>query len=142
MTIASILISKPSRLVKVDAEFPIGAVTEILYRNKIGAVLVMRDDELLGVLSDRGIVRAMALNPHGVRNMPAERAMKPRQHEAVPSMTLEEAMRVMATHHVRYLPVFEAGELVGIVSIGDVVKSLLDRQTVAVDNLTAYIGGS
>ena len=142
MTIASILISKPSRLVKVDAEFPIGAVTEILYRNKIGAVLVMRDDELLGVLSDRGIVRAMALNPHGVRNMPAERAMKPRQHEAVPSMTLEEAMRIMTTHHVRYLPVFEAGELVGIVSIGDVVKSLLDRQTVAVDNLTAYIGGN
>ncbi len=142
MTVASILISKPSRLVKVDAEVPIGAVTEILYRNKIGAVLVMRDDELLGVLSDWGIVRAMALNPHGVRNMPAERAMKPRQHEAAPSTTLEEAMRIMTRHHVRCLPVFEASKLVGIVSIGDVVKSLLDRQTVAVDSLTAYIGGS
>ena len=142
MTVASILMSKPGRLVKVDAAFPIGAVTEILHRNRIGAVLVMRDDALLGVLSDRGIVRAMALNPHGVRNMPAERAMKPRQHEAVPSTTLEEALRIMTTHHVRYLPVFDASKLVGIVSIGDVVKSLLDRQTVAVDSLTAYIGGS
>ncbi len=142
MTVASILKSKPSRLVKVDAELPISAVTEILHQNNIGAVLVMRDDELLGVLSDRGIVRAMALNPHGVRAMPAERAMKPRQHEASPSTTLEEAMRIMTTNRVRYLPIFEAGRLIGIVSIGDVVKSLLDQQSVKVDSLTAYISGA
>ncbi len=142
MTVASILKSKNGRLVKVDAEFPIGAVTEILYRNNIGAVLVMRDDELLGVLSDRGIVRAMALNPQGVRTLPAERAMKPRQHEAAPSTTLEEAMQIMTTHRVRYLPVFEARKLVGIISIGDVVKALLDRQAVAVESLTAYISGT
>ena len=142
MTVASILKSKSSRLVKVDAELSISAVTEILHQNNIGAVLVMRDDELLGVLSDRGIVRAMALNPLGVRAMPAERAMKLRQHEAAPSTTLEEAMRIMTTNHVRYLPIFEASTLVGIVSIGDVVKSLLDQQSVRVDSLTAYISGA
>ena len=142
MTLASILKSKAAGLVKVEAETPIGAVTEILHRNNIGAVLVMRDGNLLGVLSDRGIVRAMALNPQGVRAMPAERAMKPRQHEAAPSTTLEEAMRIMTDNRVRYLPIFEADHLVGIVSIGDVVKALLDRQAVTVDSLTAYISGA
>ena len=142
MTLASILKSKPAKLVKVEADTPISVVTEILHRNNIGAVLVMRDDDLLGVLSDRGIVRAMALNPQGVRAMPAERAMKPRQHEAAPSTTLEQAMQIMTTHRVRYLPVFEAEHLVGIVSIGDVVKALLDRQAVTVDSLTAYINGA
>ena len=142
MTLASILKSKTGRLIKVEAGTPIGAVTDILHRNNIGAVLVMRDDQLLGVLSDRGIVRAMALNPQGVRAMPAERAMKPRQHEAAPATTLEAAMRIMTTNHVRYLPVFEADQLVGIVSIGDVVKALLDRQAVTVNSLTAYISGA
>ena len=142
MTLASILKSKTSRLIKIEAETPIGAVADILHRNNIGAVLVMRGDELLGVLSDRGIVRAMALNPQGVRAMPAERAMKPRQHEAAPSTTLEGAMRIMTTNHVRYLPIFEADRLVGIVSIGDVVKALLDRQAITVESLTAYISGA
>ena len=139
MPLASIVKSKPGTLIKVEADTPIGVVTEILHRNNIGAVLVMRGDALLGVLSDRGIVRAMALNPQGVRAMPAERAMKPRQHEAAPSTTLEQAMQIMTTHRVRYLPIFESGTLVGIVSIGDVVKALLERQAVTVDSLTAYI---
>ena len=142
MTLASILGSKTGALVTVEEGTPIGAVTEILHRNNIGAVLVMRGDELLGVLSDRGIVRAMAQNPQGVRAMPAERAMKPRQHEAAPSTTLQEAMRIMTVNRVRYLPIFDADRVVGIVSIGDVVKALLDRQAVDVESLTAYISGA
>ncbi len=140
MTIASILRTKSKRLIRVDPETPISAVTDILHRNIIGAVLVMRGDELLGVLSDRGIVRAMALNPQGVRAMPAEQAMKPRKFETTPSATLEEALRIMTDNKVRYLPVFESDALVGVVSIGDVVKALLDRQTAAVESMTAYIG--
>lgn len=140
MTIASILRTKSKTLIRVDPETPIGVVTTILHHNTIGAVLVMRSDTLLGVLSDRGIVRAMALNPQGVRAMPAEQAMKPRKHETVPSATLEEALRVMTDNKVRYLPVFESDCLMGVVSIGDVVKALLDRQIATVESMTIYIG--
>ncbi|MBE7212134.1 MAG: CBS domain-containing protein [Gluconacetobacter diazotrophicus] len=142
MTLASILRSKGGSLVSVEADTPVAAVTEILHRNNIGAVLVMRGGQLAGVLSDRGIVRAMALNPQGVRAMPAERAMRPREHEATPDMPLTEAMRIMTVHRVRYLPVLDDGTLVGIVSIGDLLKAELERQSVAVDSLTAYIGGT
>lgn len=140
MTIASVLVAKSKILIRVAPDTPISDVTQILHKNGIGAVLVMRDDELLGVLSDRGIVRAMALNPGGVRAMAASEAMKPRQHEITSSATLEDAMRIMTLHRVRYLPVFETGKLVGVVSIGDVVKALLDRQSATVESLTAYIG--
>ncbi len=142
MPVASILATKGNALVRVAPETPIGAVTEILHGNNIGAVLVMRGEELLGVLSERGIVRAMAQNPGGVRQMPAEQAMKPRQHETSPSATLEEALRLMTEHRVRYLPVFEASRLVGVISIGDVVAELLNRSSAAVESLTAYIGQS
>lgn len=142
MTIASILSGKSRNTVKVEAGTPVSEVTRILYENNIGAVLVMRDGELLGFLSDRGITRALAQNPNGVRAMPAEAAMRPRQFETTPSASIESAMRLMTEHKVRYLPVFEDGALVGIVSIGDVVKALLDRQTATVESLTAYIGQS
>ena len=140
MPIASILATKGNALVRVGPDTPIAAVTEILHRNNIGAVLVMRGEELLGILSERGIVRAMALNPGGVRAMPAEQAMKPRQHETTPAATLEDALRLMTEQRVRYLPVFEAGRLVGVVSIGDVVAELLARRSATVESLTAYIG--
>ena len=139
MTIATILRNKSKTLIKVEPETPISAVTEILHRHTIGAVLVMRGGTLLGVLSDRGIVRAMALNPQGVRAMPAEQAMKPRKYETSPSATLEEALRIMTDNKVRYLPVFESESLVGLVSIGDVVKALLDRQIATVESMTSYI---
>ena len=140
MPIASILATKGNALVRVSPDTPISTVTEILHRNNIGAVLVMRGEELLGILSDRGIVRAMALNPSGVRAMPAEQAMKPRQHETTPSATLEDALRLMTEQRVRYLPVFDAGRLVGVVSIGDIVAELLHRSSATVESLTAYIG--
>ena len=142
MTIASILRTKSKRLIRVEPETPISVVTDVLHSNTIGAVLVMRGDELLGVLSDRGIVRAMALHPQGVRAMPAEQAMKPRKFETTPSASLEEALRIMTDNKVRYLPVFESDALVGVVSIGDVVKALLDRQTATVESMAAYIGQS
>ncbi len=140
MTVASILRGKSSDLVSVRPDTPIGDVTHLLHENNIGAVLVMEGDELLGILSDRGIVRAMAKHPGGVRAMPARDAMKPRKHEVSLASTIEEAMRIMTVNRIRYLPVIEDGRLVGLVSIGDVVKSMLDRQAVAVESLAAYIG--
>ncbi len=140
MTVASILAGKSSELIRVRPDTPIDDVTHVLHENTIGAVLVMEGETLLGILSDRGIVRAMAQNPGGVRAMPAAAAMKKRQFEATPSTTIEEAMRTMTVNRVRYLPVFEEDRLVGLVSIGDVVKAMLDRQTLAVESLAAYVG--
>ncbi|WP_428391167.1 CBS domain-containing protein [Lichenicoccus sp.] len=142
MTVASILASKPRTLVSVTPETTVGEVARLLHERQIGAALVMQGDTLLGILSERGIVRALALHPSGVRGMRADSVMKPRQVETHLSATLEEAMRIMTDNRVRYLPVFEDGHLAGLISIGDVVKAELGRHAHEVTNLTAYISGA
>jgi CBS domain-containing protein len=139
MTVASILAAKGRNLISVPFDTPVSEVTQILYQNTIGAVLVMRDGKLLGVLSERGIVRAMALNPGGVRAMSAQSVMRPTEHIVSLEATLEEAMRLMTEHRVRYLPVFAAGELIGVISIGDVVKAELEVRSHEVESLKDYI---
>ncbi len=142
MTVASILAQKSKTLICVAPDTPVSEVTRILHEKQIGAVLVMDGETLLGVLTERGIVRAMALNPQGVRAMAASSVMRPKLHEAHLSSTLDEAMQVMTENRVRYLPVVEDGKLVGLVSIGDVVKAELGRNVHEVQNLTAYISGA
>ena len=141
MTVASILAQKDKTLICVAPDTPVSEVTRILHEKQIGAVMVMDGDTLLGVLTERGIVRAMALNPQGVRAMPASSVMRPKEHEAQLSSTVDEAMQIMTEHRVRYLPVCEEGKLIGLVSIGDVVKAELGRNVQEVQNLTAYISG-
>ena len=131
MTVASILAQKSKHLICVNADTPVSEVTRILHEKQIGAVLVMQDSTLLGVLTERSIVRAMR----------ADSVMRPTQHTATVSSTLDEAMQIMTAYRVRYLPVLEDGRLIGLVSIGDVVKAELNQNAREVENLTAYISG-
>ncbi len=142
MTIQRILARKDSRLISVPPDMPIGQVVGILHGNNIGAVLVMDGPELLGVLSERGIVRALALNPDGVRALPAKAAMRVRECDIAPSASVDEAMEKMTNHRVRYLPVIEEGRVTGVLSIGDVVKDQLVERALEVETLTSYISGS
>lgn len=142
MSVQRILAAKEKRLIRVAPETPISQVVGILHENGIGAVLVMDGEELLGVLSERGIVRALALNPDGVRAMPARAAMRARECDISPSATVETAMELMTNRRMRYLPVVEEGRVTGMLSIGDVVKDQLGERALEVESLTNYIAGA
>ena len=142
MIVGSILAAKEKELVRVAPELPVEAVTRILQAKAIGAVLVMHEDVLLGILSERGIVRAMALHPNGVRAMRADSVMKPFSCQTSPSAQVEDAMQIMTDHRVRYLPVVEDGQLVGLLSVGDIIRAKLGHSLLEVENLAAYISGS
>ena len=142
MSVQRILADKEQRLIRVSPDTPIAQVVGILHENNIGAVLVMDGDDLLGVLSERGIVRALALNPDGVRAMPAKAAMRVRECDISPQASVEEAMALMTRRRMRYLPVVEDGRVTGILSIGDVVKDQLGERVLEVETLTSYIAGA
>lgn len=142
MSVQRILAAKEKRLIRVPPDMPIAQVVGILHENNIGAVLVMEGEELLGVLSDRGIVRALALNPEGVRAMPARAAMRARECDISPEAAVETAMQLMTERRMRYLPVVEDGRVTGVLSIGDVVKDQLGERTLEVETLTSYIAGT
>jgi CBS domain-containing protein len=125
---------------------PAALITDVvgmLADRRIGASLV-RDaaGQLLGIVSERDIVRCLARTGSACLDMTAAELMTSTLHTVTPATTVAEAMALMTSGRIRHLPVLEGGVLVGLISIGDVVKALIDQQAQDVDSLRAYVAGS
>ena len=143
MTVAAILKHKGYQVTSVTPTATIAEVAEILETRKIGAVLVMdRADQLLGIVSERDIVRCLAANGARTMEMTAGQLMTRALQVASPGTTVADAMQMMTAGRFRHLPVVEHGALVGLISIGDVVKARIMQQESEVDSLKAYVAGS
>ena len=99
-------------------------------------------EQLLGIVSERDIVRSLAANGGRTLEMTAGQLMTRSVQVATPDITVGEAMRVMTAGHFRHLPVVDHGRVVGLVSIGDVVKARIMQQETEVDSLRAYVAGA
>jgi CBS domain-containing protein len=143
MTVASILKHKGSQVTCVSPKAPIVDVVRILADQRIGAVLV-RDaaGQVLGIVSERDIVRALARDGADMLGRTAAQLMTGTLFTVLPETTVAQAMARMTESRIRHLPVMDDGELVGMISIGDVVKARMDQQASEVDSLTAYVAGS
>lgn len=142
-TMAAILKRKSVALISVTPEATIREVVLVLTEKRIGAVVVQAvDGELLGILSERDVVRSLAANGNGTLDMPASSLMTRGPTTATPSTTVFEAENLMTDGRFRHLPIIEDGRLVGVVSIGDVVKAVIDEQTHEVRSLRHYVTGS
>ena len=97
---------------------------------------------MLGIVSERDIVRALANNGATTLSMTAGQLMTRALTTATPATTVNQAMTLMTAGRFRHLPVLDHGRLVGIVSIGDVVKSRILQQEQEVDSLKAYVTGA
>lgn len=124
MTIATILRRKGGDVASARPTDRIAAVSEQLARRRIGAVVVQdAAAQLLGIVSERDIVQAIAANGVRALDMTAGQLMTRALHTVTPETSITDAMALMTEGRVRHLPVLARGELVGIVSIGDVVKA-------------------
>lgn len=143
MTVAAMLRHKGHEIVSVRPTEKIAAVAELLSRRRIGAVVVLdAAEQLLGIVSERDIVHALAANSARALEMTAGQLMTRALHTATPETTVEQAMALMTQGRFRHLPVLRHGALVGIVSIGDVVKARMLQQDHEVDSLRAYVTGT
>lgn len=143
MTVAAILKHKGHDVASVPPTATIAEVTQLLSTRRIGGVVVQDSvEQLLGILTERDIVHALAA--HGARalEMTAAQLMTRTLQTATPRTTVSEAMSVMTNGRFRHLPVIEDGSLAGIVSIGDIVKARIDQQEHEVDSLKAYVSGA
>jgi CBS domain-containing protein len=143
MTIAAILKQKGNQVSSVAPTATIAEVAHELARLRIGAVLVMDSaQQLLGIVSERDIVASLAANGAATLAMTAGQLMTREVRTATPRATVPEAMGIMTAGRFRHLPVVEAGVLLGIISIGDVVKARITQQEHEVDSLKAYVAGA
>ena len=143
MTIAAILKHKGHQVITIDPAATAARVVEALIEHGIGSVLVVdRSGQLLGIVSERDIVHCLAANGARTLEMTAGQLMTPVLQVAHPDTTVTQAMAMMTTGRVRHLPVLDQDRLVGLISIGDVVKARIMRQESEVDGLKAYVFGS
>jgi len=143
MTVAAILKHKGRHVVTVAPTATIAEVTQVLSEKRIGAALVQDSaDQLLGIVSERDIVRSLAANGARTLEMTAGQLMTRALKTATPHTTVAQAMHEMTVGRFRHMPVIDRGALVGVISIGDVVKARIMQQDHEVESLKTYVAGS
>ncbi len=139
MTVAAILRHKSADTITVSPHTLLVDVATLLSDRRIGAVPVMEGDRLAGIVSERDIVRCLAMHGAHALDLTAAQAMTSTVTTTRPETTVEEAMAAMTVGRFRHMPVMADDRMIGLISIGDVVKARLDQQATEVDSLRAYV---
>lgn len=140
MRISQILSKKGSGVITVRPGATVRSLLATLDEWNIGAVVVVGDGgALAGIVSERDVVRRLYANGAAVLDGPISAIMTPVMHTCTPEDSIEGLRQTMTEHRIRHLPVLDDGELVGIISIGDVVKSAIDELEAEREHLVQYI---
>ena len=128
----------------IHAVVPDASVLDALRRmaqEGVGALLVMQGTQLLGVVSERDYARKVALRGRASADTPVREIMTAPVLTVSPDDSVEACMRLCTDSRVRHLPVVEAGQVRGVISIGDLVKAVIDDQAEEIEHLQRYIAG-
>lgn len=142
-TVHDILQTKGADVWSVTAETTVYDALQLMAEKNIGAVLVFDEASCIaGVFSERDYARRVALEGRTAQETLVRDIMSERVFGVHPDQTVEECMSIMTERHIRHLPVVDADGVVGVVSIGDVVKAMLSHQEFMIEQLEAYITGT
>lgn len=136
-----LLEDKGSAVYSIAPEAPVLDAIRTMAERGVGALLVLRGDALAGIVTERDYARKVILKGHSSRETPVSDIMTPAPISVSLATTVDECMRLCTELRVRHLPVLENGTLVGIVSIGDLVKAVINDQATEIDQLQRYIAG-
>jgi CBS domain-containing protein len=139
-TVRQLIDGKNHKLASVAPDQPVLRALEIMAEYDVGALLVLDGERLAGIFSERDYARKVILHGKASRNTPVSEVMTARVICVTPERTVEDCMAIMTEKHIRHLPVLDAEQKVlGIVSIGDVVKEMLNQQQFIIGQLESYI---
>ncbi len=143
MTVAAILDHKGHEIVSARPDDTLTTITHTLTKHRIGAVLVRdADGAVLGILSERDVVRALSAHGAAALAMTAGAVMTREVIYGTPADTVDKVLATMTERRIRHLPVMHDGKLVGFVSIGDVVKRRIADVEEEADQLRAFVAGN
>jgi len=140
-TVKQVLQEKGRLIWSISPEATVFSALEMMAEKNVGALLVMVGDELIGIVTERDYARKVILHGKFSKDVKVEEIMTSKVICASPDYTVEDCMALMTEKHFRHLPVLEDGKLVGIISIGDVVKSIIIEQGYLINHLVNYITG-
>ena len=140
-TVANILAVKGSEVFRVAPGASVYEALQILAEKNAGALVVTEGGKLVGIISERDYARKVALVDRTSRDTLVSEIMSSDVETVAPTASIEECMELMTERHIRHLPVLKDDELVGVVSIGDVVKAVIADLAAMVEQLDSYIRG-
>ena len=141
-SLKQLLDERPRAPLSVSPDESVFSALELMARHDIGAVLVMRGESLAGIFSERDYARKIILLGKSSKETMVREIMTEKVLYALPSQTTDQAMALMTDKHIRHLPVLDANQKVlGMVSIGDLVKETISQQAFLIKQLEQYIAG-
>ena len=125
----------------IEPEEPVLEAIQLMADKHIGALPVMRGEELVGIVSERDYARKVILLGRSSSDTPVWQIMTSPVTTVSPEEAVHRCMEIMTEQRIRHLPVVEKGKLIGIISIGDLVKAVIEEQQQTIDQLERYISG-
>lgn len=138
-TLRQLLGSKTPEIYAVAPGDAVIDAIRLMAEKSVGAVLVMDGASLAGIVSERDYARKVVLHGRSSADTSVREIMTPGVITVGPNHTVEHCMQLMTDHRIRHLPVLEDGEVIGVISIGDLVKAVIEDQKVQLDQLQRYI---
>ncbi|OGA13952.1 MAG: inosine-5-monophosphate dehydrogenase [Betaproteobacteria bacterium RIFCSPLOWO2_02_FULL_63_19] len=141
-TVAQIIASKPDKnIYTTSPETSVFDAVKLMAEKSIGAVLVMEGETVVGIITERDYARKIVLMSRSSRDTPVRDIMTSQVMYVEPGQTSNDCMALMTKTRLRHLPVMDKGKLIGLVSIGDLVKDVISEQQFMIEQLEHYIAG-
>jgi CBS domain-containing protein len=138
-TVKQLLESKTAGVVTIGPEASVFEALELMAAKDIGAVMVMRDGRIAGIMSERDYARKVILHHKSSREITVAQIMTDKVLYVRPTQTVDQCMALMTDKHIRHLPVLDGERLIGVLSIGDLVKATISEQDFVIKQLESYI---
>ena len=140
-TVGQLLEAKGREVWSIGPDANVYEVLQLLAEKNVGAIVVVEDDRVCGIVSERDYARKIRLLERDSRNTNVSKIMTSEVRTVTGDQSVAECMELMTEHHIRHLPVVEDDRLIGIITIGDVVKAVMAEQAFLIQQLEQYITG-
>lgn len=140
-TVRMLLRAKGSEVLAIAPDAPVFDALVFMAERNVGALLVIDAGRLVGIFSERDYARKIILKGKTSKDTPVREIMTAHVVHVGADETIERCMELMTAKHIRHLPVLDQGALIGVISIGDVVKDIISEQGFVIEQLQAYITG-
>jgi CBS domain-containing protein len=140
--VKDILQAKGHEIWSISPDRSVYDALTLMAEKNVGALVVMETDRVIGIISERDYARKVILKGKSSKELAVQEIMTPRVVCVRPEQTMEECMELMTDKHIRHLPVLDENRLVGLISIGDVVKAIIAEKEFIIGQLEGYITGN
>lgn len=140
-TVRQLLEAKSPEVIAIGPEAPVIDAIRLMAERQVGALLVMDGPALAGILSERDYARKIVLQGRSSKDTPVRDIMTSKVVTVAPGDSIDRCMQLVTDRRIRHLPVLDDGAVVGVLSIGDLVKAVIELQRQDIDQLQRYIAG-